>query len=104
VSDGKLLGSGQPDPHKDEQDLWLKAGVANGVTAFEAKALYVVALIRHLLEASGKCIDGEHQFWLPAYVLAAEAAEALGRPDEAAGAGELVVPRGLSNGESWRRR
>ena len=79
MSDGALLGSGQPEPHADEHECWLKAAVANGVTTFEAKALYVVGLIRHLLEASGKCVDGEHRFWLPGYVLAADAAEALGR-------------------------
>ena len=59
--------------------MLVEAAVANGVTTFEAKALYVVGLIRHLLEASGKCVDGKDQFWLPAYVLTADAAEALGR-------------------------
>jgi hypothetical protein len=76
---GAFLGSNQLDPLPHEHSEWTQvASAVDGVTPLEAKAFYAVGLLRHLIEASGKCLD-EPAFELPAYVLAAEAAEALGR-------------------------
>lgn len=58
---------------------WTTAASVVGVDPIEAKAVYVLGVLRNLLEGAGKCLDGEHKFWLPAYVLAADAAELIGR-------------------------
>jgi hypothetical protein len=83
--DGRLLGPGQPDllpknhEDSDNHEDWAKAANAvGGITPFEAKALYATGLVRHLLEGAGRCLI-EPPFHLPAYVITAEACEALGR-------------------------
>lgn len=48
------------------------------MTALEAKALYVTALTRHLMEAAGRCLVNV-PLYLPAFVLVTAAAEAHGR-------------------------
>lgn len=76
--DGDLLGRNQPD-QLDEHDAWV--GVVSSVdrikvTPFEAKALYVFPLIRQLAEGS-ILLQGSRD--LAAFVLLADAIEALGR-------------------------
>jgi hypothetical protein len=62
-----------------EQREWERAAAdVGGITPFEAKSLYAVGLVRHLLEASGRCLAAPSMD-LPGFVLAAEAAEAVGR-------------------------
>jgi len=76
---GTLLGPGQPDRLPKNHEDWAQAARAVGsITPFEAKALYATGLIRHLLEGAGRCLI-EPPFHLPAYVITAEACEALGR-------------------------
>jgi hypothetical protein len=77
--DGTLLGPGQPDPLPIDHAAWANAAsTVGGITPFEAKALYGAGLLRHLLEGSGRCLE-KPPFHLSAFVIATEAAEALGR-------------------------
>ncbi len=78
MEDGNLLGLNQPR-HLDEHRAW--AAVASSpshlkLTPFEAKALYTFALMRQLAEGS-MALQGSRD--LAAFVLLADAVEALGR-------------------------
>jgi hypothetical protein len=78
VEDGELLGRKQPD-QVDEHDAWVAVVSSLShlkLTPFEAKALYVFALRRQLAEGS-IALQGSRD--LAAFVLLADAVEALGR-------------------------
>lgn len=78
MEDGELLGRGQPD-QLDERDAWVAVVSSLShlkITSFEAKALYVLALMRQLAEGS---IALQGSLDLPGFVLLADAIEALGR-------------------------
>jgi hypothetical protein len=82
------LGVNQPD-QMDDRKVWVAvaAEVSHlGITPFEAKALYVFALMRQLAEAAILCLKTEAamlclktEMELPGYVLLADAVEVLGR-------------------------
>jgi hypothetical protein len=80
MADGALLGKNQPELvncKADEVDAWRAAAAFGGVTSFEAKALYTVAMMRQLAE--GAILTLRAGMELPAYVLLADALEAFGR-------------------------
>jgi hypothetical protein len=80
LMDGALLGRNQPELvncEADELDAWRKAAATAGVTPFEAKALYVTAMMRQLAEAAMLTLRSGME--LPAYVVLADAVETYGR-------------------------
>lgn len=50
-------------------------------TVFETKVLYIFGMIRHLLETTGWAMRHESPFYFPAYFLACDAVELMGRCD-----------------------
>lgn len=80
MADGTLLGKNQPELTNcdtDEVEAWGTAAAQAGVTPFEAKALYVVAMMRQLTE--GAIVVLRNGMELPAYVVLADAVETFGR-------------------------
>ncbi len=78
MENGNLLGLNQPN-QLDEHDAWVAVVSSLShlkLTPFEAKALYVFALMRQLAEGS-IALQGSRD--LAAFVLLADAVEALGR-------------------------
>lgn len=90
----RLLGADQ-SMIGSQAELWAAVTEGSAITALESKAVYVVGMLRHLIESAGLCLtEGRH---LPAYLLAINAAELLGsvvhgRKDKA----DAIATAGLS--------
>lgn len=70
------------------------------ITPFQAKVLYVVGMMRHMLEASGWTLSDGGSFLFPAYLLACGAVELLGRcvltdEDAKSAKPQIALRRGL---------